>query len=61
MIGVLSGPAQSDILMLRISMKQVRVSGIARGNYTSKNVMVDYLEKSVLRQFINDTFDPYTY
>ena len=57
MIGVLSGPSASDIVLPRIFMKQVRTSGIAMGNHQSQNAMVDYLEKSDLRPVISDRFD----
>ena len=57
LIGVLSGPSASDIVLPRIFMKQVRTSGIAMANHQSQNAMVDYLEKSDLRPVISDTFE----
>lgn len=36
-------------------MKQVKVIDIARGNYKLQNEIVNYLEKSDLKQIISDT------
>lgn len=57
LIGVLSGPAVSQIILPRIFMKQIRMSGIAMGNQTSQLAMVDYLNKTSIRPIISDTFD----
>lgn len=57
LIGVLSGPAVSQIILPRIFMKQIRMSGIAMGNQKSQLAMLDYLNTSSIRPIISDTFD----
>jgi NADPH:quinone reductase-like Zn-dependent oxidoreductase len=57
LIGVLSGPAVSEIILPRIFMKQINLSGIAMANQQSQLAMVDYLDNSDIRPVISDTFD----
>ena len=57
LIGVLSGPAVSQIILPRIFMKQLRMSGIAMANQQSQMAMVEYLDRSSIRPIISDTFD----
>ncbi|HIG66883.1 MAG TPA: NAD(P)-dependent alcohol dehydrogenase [Porticoccaceae bacterium] len=57
LIGVLSGPAVSEIILPRIFMKQIRLSGIAMGNQQSQLAMLSYLDSTNIRPIISDTFD----
>jgi NADPH:quinone reductase-like Zn-dependent oxidoreductase len=57
LIGVLSGPAVSEIILPRIFMKQINLSGIAMANQQSQLAMVDYLNNSDIRPIISDSFD----
>ena len=57
LIGVLSGPAVSEIILPRIFMKQINLSGIAMANQQSQLAMVDYLDNSDIRPIISDSFD----
>lgn len=56
LIGVLSGPSVKEIILPRLFLKQIRTSGIAMGNHTSQQAMVDYLEKTDIRPVISHTF-----
>ena len=57
LIGVLSGPAASELVLPRIFLKQVRTSGIAMANHQSQIAMVEYLENSKIKPIISDSFD----
>jgi len=57
LIGVLSGPAVSEIILPRIFMKQIRLSGIAMANQQSQLAMLTYLDSTDIRPIISDTFD----
>ncbi|MDG0969227.1 MAG: NAD(P)-dependent alcohol dehydrogenase [Porticoccaceae bacterium] len=57
LIGVLSGPAVSEIILPRIFMKQINLSGIAMANQQSQLAMINYLNTSDIRPVISDTFD----
>ena len=57
LIGVLSGPAASELVLPRIFLKQVRTSGIAMANHQSQKAMVEYLENSKIKPVISDSFD----
>jgi NADPH:quinone reductase-like Zn-dependent oxidoreductase len=57
LIGVLSGPAVSEIVLPRIFMKQITLSGVAMANHQSQLALVDYLNSSDIRPIISDTFD----
>ena len=57
MIGVLSGPAVSEIILPRIFLKQVRLSGIAMANQQSQLAMIVFIEKHNIKPVISDTFD----
>jgi NADPH:quinone reductase-like Zn-dependent oxidoreductase len=57
LIGVLSGPAVSEIILPRIFMKQINLSGIAMANQQSQLAMVEFLNQSSIRPVISDTFD----
>jgi NADPH:quinone reductase-like Zn-dependent oxidoreductase len=57
LIGVLSGPAVSEIVLPRIFMKQIRLSGISMGNQQSQLAMISYLDSTNIRPIISDTFD----
>ncbi|GIT53859.1 MAG: hypothetical protein Ct9H300mP16_10190 [Pseudomonadota bacterium] len=56
MIGVLSGPSASDIVLPRIFMKQVRTTALRWGT-TSHKRNGRLSEKSDLRPVISDSFD----
>ena len=57
LIGVLSGPSVSEIILPRIFLKQIRLSGIAMANQESQIAMVDYLEKNEIKPEISDSFE----
>jgi NADPH:quinone reductase-like Zn-dependent oxidoreductase len=57
LIGVLSGPAVSEIILPRIFLKQVRLSGIAMANQQSQLAMIEFIEKHNIKPVISDTFD----
>jgi NADPH:quinone reductase-like Zn-dependent oxidoreductase len=57
LIGVLSGPAVSEIILPRIFLKQIRLSGIAMANQESQIAMIEYLEKTDIKPVISDSFD----
>lgn len=57
LIGVLSGPAVSEIILPRIFLKQVRLSGIAMANQQSQIAMIEFIEKHDIKPVISDTFD----
>ena len=57
LIGVLSGPSVSEIILPRIFMKQITLSGVAMANHQSQLAMVDYLNSSDIRPIISDSFD----
>ena len=57
LIGVLSGPSVSEIILPRIFLKQIRLSGIAMANQDSQIAMVDYLEKNEIKPEISDSFE----
>lgn len=57
LIGVLSGPAVSEIILPRIFLKQIRLSGIAMANQESQMAMVEYLDKTDIKPVISDSFD----
>ena len=57
LIGVLSGPSVSEIILPRIFLKQIRLSGIAMANQDSQIAMVDYLEKNKIKPEISDSFE----
>ena len=57
LIGVLSGPSVNEILLPRIFMKQIRISGISMGNQRSQQAMIDYLDQSDIRPVISHSFD----
>ena len=54
---MLSGPAVSEIILPRIFLKQIRLSGIAMANQESQIAMIEYLEKTDIKPVISDTFD----
>ena len=56
LIGVLSGPSVSEIILPRIFLKQIRLSGIAMANQDSQIAMIDYLEKNEIKPEISDSF-----
>ena len=47
----------SEIILPRIFMKQIRLSGIAMGNQQSQLAMLSYLDSTNIRPIISDTFD----
>ena len=57
LIGVLSGPSVSEIILPRIFLKQIRLSGIAMANQESQIAMVEYLEKTDIKPMISHSFD----
>jgi len=57
LIGVLSGPNASEIVLPRIFLKQIRMSGISMANKESQIAMIEYLEKTDIKPVISDTFD----
>ena len=57
LIGVLSGPSVSEIILPRIFMKQIRLSGVAMANQQTQLAMLDYLDSTSIRPIISDTFD----
>ena len=57
LIGVLSGPSVSEIILPRIFLKQIRLRGIAMANQDSQIAMIDYLEKNEIKPEISDSFD----
>ena len=57
LIGVLSGPSVSEIILPRIFLKQIRLSGIAMANQDSQIAMIEYLEKNEINPVISDSFD----
>tara|TARA_B100000902_G_scaffold110632_1_gene112073 strand:- start:81 stop:1088 length:1008 start_codon:yes stop_codon:yes gene_type:complete len=57
LIGVLSGPSVSEIVLPRIFLKQIRLSGIAMANKDSQISMIDFLETTNIKPVISDTFD----
>ena len=57
LIGVLSGPSVSEIILPRIFLKQIRLSGIAMANQDSQIAMVHYLEKNEIKPEISDSFE----
>ena len=57
LIGVLSGPSVSEIILPRIFLKQIRLSGIAMANQDSQIAMIDYLEKNEIKPEISDSLD----
>ena len=56
LIGVLTGPSVSDIVLPRVFMKQINISGIAMANRESQQKMVDYLDTCNFRPIISDYF-----
>ena len=57
LIGVLSGPSVSEIILPRIFMKQIRLSGVAMANQQTQLAMLDYLDSTSIRPILSDTFD----
>ena len=57
LIGVLSGPSVNEIILPRIFLKQIRLSGIAMANQDSQIAMIDYLEKNEIKPVISDSFE----
>ena len=57
LIGVLSGPSVSEIILPRIFLKQIRLSGIAMANQDSQIAMIEYLEKNEIKPEISDSFE----
>jgi NADPH:quinone reductase-like Zn-dependent oxidoreductase len=57
LIGVLSGPNASEIVLPRIFLKQIRVSGISMANKESQIALIEYLEKTNIKPVISDVFD----
>ena len=57
LIGILGGASVSEILLPRVFLKQIRLSGIAMGNRTSQEAMVDFLDKSSIRPIISHTYE----
>ena len=57
LIGGFSGPSVSDIILPRIFLIQIRLSGIAMANQDSQIAMVDYLEKNEIKPEISDSFE----
>ncbi|MDA7789043.1 zinc-binding dehydrogenase, partial [Gammaproteobacteria bacterium] len=53
LIGVLSGPSASEIVLPRIFLKQIRLSGISMANKDSQLAMIDYLEKTDIKPVIS--------
>ena len=56
LIGVLSGPNASEIVLPRIFLKQIRMSGISMANKESQIAMIDYLETNRIEPIISDSF-----
>ena len=56
LIGVLSGPNASEIVLPRIFLKQIRMSGISMANKESQIAMIDYLEANKIEPIISDSF-----
>ena len=56
LIGVLSGPNASGIVLPRIFLKQIRMSGISMANKESQIAMIDYLETNQIEPIISDSF-----
>mmetsp|Transcript_19459 Transcript_19459/g.23669 ORF Transcript_19459/g.23669 Transcript_19459/m.23669 type:complete len:343 (+) Transcript_19459:90-1118(+) len=56
LIGVLSGPAASQIILPHIFLKQIRLSGIAMGNHQHQKNMIEFLDQSSIRPIISDRF-----
>lgn len=56
LIGVLSGPNASEIVLPRIFLKQIRMSGISMANKESQLAMIDYLENNQIEPIISDSF-----
>ena len=56
LIGVLSGPNASEIVLPRIFLKQIRMSGISMANKESQMAMIDYLETNQIEPIISDSF-----
>ena len=57
LIGVLSGPSVNEIILPRIFLKQIRLSGIAMANQDSQIAMIEYLEENEIKPVISDSFD----
>ena len=57
LIGVLSGPAVSEIILPRIFLKQIRLSGIAMANRQSQVEMIKHIEEVGINPVISDHFD----
>ena len=57
LIGILGGASIKDILLPRIFLKQIRISGIAMGNRLSQEAMVEFLDHSSIRPIISHTFE----
>ena len=57
LIGVLSGPAVSEIILPRIFLKQIRLSGIAMANQQSQIAMIKHIEEAAITPVISDRFD----
>lgn len=57
LIGVLSGPAASEVILPRIFLKQIRISGIAMANQQSQIAFVKHVEEAGIEPVISDTFD----
>ena len=57
LIGVLSGPNASEIVLPRIFLKQIKVSGVSMANKESQIAMIEYLEKVNIKPVISDVFD----
>ena len=56
LIGVLTGPSVSEIVLPRVFMKQLNISGIAMANHESQKAMVKYLNSCDFKPIISDTF-----
>ena len=56
LIGVLTGPSVSEIVLPRVFMKQLNISGIAMSNHKSQKAMVEYLNSCDFKPIISDTF-----
>jgi NADPH:quinone reductase-like Zn-dependent oxidoreductase len=57
LIGVLSGSAASEVILPRIFLKQIRISGIAMANQQSQIAFVKHVEEAGIEPMISDTFD----
>lgn len=56
LIGILGGPAVSQMVLPKIFLKQIRISGISMGNQNAQERMVGFLDTTAIRPVISDTF-----